>query len=156
MGAASSLGSMTDLDDLARRVYDHFEGVHREIFRGDPAANPKLKVEVLDPEMVGDTPTLVLVTPWTLNGMAFPPDARFPDSLAVNTKVLPVFRNELDGIGAYVSVNLVADVSTLQSPDAARGVGRSLGAGFRTAVEEARQIGDRGRRDLLRGRPPSE
>lgn len=145
-----------DLDDLAARVYDHFERVNRDVFRGDPAANPKLKVEVLDPEMIGDTATLVLVTPWTLNGMALPPDDRFPDSLTVNTKHLPVFRNELDGIGAYVSVNLVADVSALQSPDAARGVGRPLGAKFREAVAQVRQIHDRGRRDLLRGRPPSE
>ena len=65
---------MAALADLAARVLAHFEGVHADVFRGDPAANPRLKVEVLDPEMAGDTPTLVLITPWTLNGMAFPPD----------------------------------------------------------------------------------
>lgn len=147
---------MTDLQDLAQRVYDHFERVNREVFRGDPAANTKLKVEVLEPEMAGDTPVIVLITPWTLNGMAFPPDGRFPDSLSVNTKDLPVFRNELDGIGAYCSVNLVADVGNLQSPDIARAIARPLGTAFRAAVDEARQIGDRGRRDLLKGKPPTD
>lgn len=147
---------MTDLQDLAQRVYDHFERVNRDVFRGDPVANPKLKVEVLDPEMAGDTPIIVLITPWTLNGMAFPPDDRFPASLSVNTKDLPVFRNELEGIGAYCSVNLVADVSTLQSPDVARAIARPLGTAFRTAVEAARQIGHLGRRELLRGKPPKD
>lgn len=147
---------MADIDDLAARVLDHFERVHRDVFRGDPVANPRLKVEVLDPVVVEGAPTLVLVTPWTLNGMAFPPDDRFPDTLTVNTKHLPVFRNTLEGIGSYCSVNLVADVSTLQSPEAARGVGRPLGAAFRSAVEQFRQIEDRGRRDLLRGRTPQD
>lgn len=145
---------MTVLTDLAARVQSHFEEVDRTAFRGDPVANPRLKVEVLDPEMVGSTPTLVLVTPWTLNAMAFPPDGEFPDSITINQKRYPVFRNELDGIGAYCSINLVGDVSTLQSPDAARGVGRPLGALFRQALAtslEGQTVTDPGRRNLLTG-----
>lgn len=144
---------MPDVQHLADRVLAHFQRVHEEVFRGDPAANPRLKVEVLDPEMAGDTPTLVLITPWTLNGMAFPPDERFPDSLDINTRKYPVFRNDLEGIGPYCSVNLVADVSNLKSPDAARGVGRPLGEAFRMAVESSRERGtveDESKRGLFK------
>ncbi len=135
-------------------MLQHFETVERTVFRGDPAVNPRLKVEVLDPELVQDTPTLVLVTPWTLNGMAFPPEGDFPNSLDLGKRSYPVFRNDLDGIGPYCSVNLVSDVGNLQSPDAARGVGRPLGKMFRDAVARARQervVDDRARRDLFKG-----
>lgn len=153
--APDILDSMIELAELARRVLEHFESVEEEIFRGDPAANPRLKVEVLDPELVEDTPTLVLVTPWTLNGMAFPPDDEFPASLDLGKRRYQVFRNDLEGIGFYCSVNLVGDVGNLHSPDAARGVGRPLGKMFRTAVAHARQeseVSDPNRRDLFKRR----
>jgi hypothetical protein len=68
--------------------------------------------------------------------------------------VYPVFDIDLEGVGRYVSVNLVADVSKLQSPDAARGVARPLGALFREAVQKARErttVDDPGRRSLFEG-----
>jgi hypothetical protein len=143
-----------EVERLARRVQDHFEEVDRTVFRGDPVANPRLKVEVVDPEVVEDTATLVLITPWTLNGVAFPPDGVFPESLTVGKRRHPVFRNELEGIGPYCSVNLVGDVSRLQSPDAARQAARTLGEAFRRAVALTREEGavdDRSRRDLFKG-----
>ena len=143
-----------DAVELAERVQEHFERVEREVFRGDPAANARLKVEVLDPELVGDIPTLVLVTPWTLNGMAFPPNEHLPGELTLGKRRYPVFCNELEDLGHYCSVNLVSDVSNLQSPDAARGVGRPLGALFRQAVAafiDAGSVADPSKRDLFKG-----
>ena len=146
---------MSDPQSLASRVTAYFENVERTVFRGDPACNPKLKVEVFDTQLVEDTITMVVVTPWTLNGMAFVPDDVFPDHLTLGKKRCPVFHNELEEIGAYFSINLLGDVGNLQSPDAARGVGKSLGQLFRAAVSQVRQeqvIADPSRRDLLRGR----
>jgi len=143
-----------DSHDLAARVAEYFEKIERTVFRGDPAANTKLRVEVLDQELVDDTPTLVLITPWTLNGMAFPPDDRFPEELTLGKRRYPVFRNVLDGIGTYFSVNLVNDVGNLTSPSAARSVAHPLGRMFREAVARARDqrtVADQERRDLLRG-----
>ena len=123
------------------------------MFAGDPAANTRLKVEVLGEATAGDTPTLVLVTPWTLNGLAFPPDDRFPDSLTIGKRSYPVFHNEIDALGSYYSVNLMGDVSMLKSPESARAVGSQLGAPFRVAVEKAREalaVPDEARRELFK------
>lgn len=104
-------------------------------------------------ETVGDTPTLVLVTPWTLNGLAFPPDERFPDSLTIGKRSYTVFQNDIEALGAYFSVNLMGDVSTLKSPEAARVVAGQLGDPFRRAVAKAREelaVPDEARRQLFK------
>ncbi len=147
------------MDDELRRLAETteatFRRVHTDVFEGDPAANPRLKVEVVDPERVEGIPTCVLVTPWTLNGMWFPGGQTFPDRLIVAGRPKPVFANELPDLGPYLSVNLVSDVSRLESPAQARTIATTLGESFREAirriVEEA-QVADPGRRRLLRGR----
>jgi hypothetical protein len=145
---------MTDaLGELADRVVAEFDGIHQRVFRGDPVANPRLKVEVIEPAMAEDTPTLVLITPWTLNGMAFPPDEEFPESLRFGDRAWPVFRHELEALGVYRSVGLVSHMSCLDSPSQARELAGAMAGPFRAAVARARRdvlVPDPGRRKLLR------
>lgn len=144
-----------NLEELAAATQATFSAIHRRVFLGDPAANPRLEVEVMEAALVEDTPTLILITPWTLNGMMFPPDGQFPGVLKIGGKEYPVFSHSLDELGPYASVNLMPDVSSLVSPESARALARSLGAPLRTAVASARQqqtVTDPSRRGLLLGR----
>ena len=143
-----------DLDGLAARVLAVFEDIHRRVFLGDPAANSRLKVEVLEPALAADTPTLVLITPWTLNGLAFPPHPHgtLPAELMIGRRRRPVFTNSLADIGQYNSVNLVPDVSSLESRAQARSLAEPLAVDFRSAVAAARadaSVPDPSRRRLL-------
>lgn len=140
--------------DLAAATLAYFERVQRDVFAGDPVANPNLEVEVIAPTVVAGTPTLVLVTPWTLNGMIFGKLTGFPAELRVGAKTYPVFANTLAELGPYRSINLVADVSTLDSQESARKTARAFVQPFQEAVAaalEQAQIEDPDRRDLLRG-----
>lgn len=139
--------------ELRDRIASWFTRVHREVFLGDPASNPRLGVEVLGPVEVGSATVFVLVTPWTLNGLVFLPDERFPDSLEVDGRRLDVLVHELPGIGRYHQVNLLGDVSPLASPAQAREVAKRLLPGFAEAVQRAREgstVDDPHRRDLFR------
>ncbi len=100
--------------------------------------------------MAGDTPTFVLVTPWTLNGLAFPPDGVVPRRLTIAGREACVFAGEIVGLGPYRSVTLVPDVSRIPSPAHARKIARAMGKAFRAAVERARcpDVGDPGARRL--------
>lgn len=141
-----------ELASLGERVEAVFADIHRRVFLGDPVANARLRVEVVDAALVEDTPTFVLVTPWTLNGLAFPPDDVFPETLRVGPRQLPVFANDIAGLGPYRSVNLAPDVSTLASPADARAVADTLGGPFRDAVGRSRRpqvVADPGRRSFL-------
>lgn len=129
---------MRDLDELAAAVLAAFTRVHREVFIGDPAANPRLPVDVLEPLVVEGMPTMVLLTPWTLNGLFFPVDGVAPEQLTVAGRPRPVFAAELDHVGPYYSVNLVPDVSGLPSPERGRALARACAAPFQEAV---RQLG---------------
>lgn len=129
-------------DEKADRVLERFRRVHDEVFRGDPAANGSLEVEVLGAALAGDIPVVMLITPWTLNGLAFPADDRFPEHLVVNARRYPVFAHELDEVGSYRSVNLVPDVSNLRSQDEARRLASELAEPFRNAVARARDEAD--------------
>jgi [NiFe] hydrogenase assembly HybE family chaperone len=143
-----------DIETLATTTERVFENIHRRVFLGEPVANPRLKVEVTEVTAVEDTPVMILITPWTLNGMMFPPDDAFPDQLVVGAKSYPVFSHELEEVGPYFSVNLMSDVSTLQAPEAARSVASALGEPLRNAVaavRRARGVADPGRRRLLTG-----
>lgn len=140
--------------DLADRTYEYFERVRRDVFENDPASNPALAVEVVEFSEVGGAPSLVLITPWTLNGMVFGDLPGFPGSLTIGGKGYPVFTNTLEEVGTYQSVNLVSDVSSLENQEAARRAARAFVKPFRTAiakVQEQAQIEDPGRRGLLRG-----
>lgn len=138
--------------DLGIRVEEHFARVHREVFLGDPVSNPRLKVEVIEEAMAHDTPTMLLITPWTINGLAFPPDGTLPETLIINGRSYPVFQADIEGIGLTHSVNLVATVAALASPEAARSAARAIGGEFLKALARAReasQVSDPGRRDLF-------
>ncbi|MFI6467952.1 hypothetical protein [Streptomyces sp. NPDC050538] len=78
------------------------------------------------------------MTPWTLNGLIFPPDDTFPDELVIAGRRRPVYVTELAPLGRYRSVNLVGDVSGLSGPEPARTLARSWVEPLRAAVETAR------------------
>lgn len=147
-GARSSFAChdrhVRSLGDLAERAMTAFTTVHRTVFLGDPAANPRLPVDVLEPALVVDTPTLVLLTPWTLNGLLFPPDDAFPEQLSIAERPRPVFTAELAPLGRYRSVNLVGDVSKYETPEQARTIARSWAPPFHAAVRAARAAAGRG------------
>lgn len=140
--------------DLAGRVRQAFERIHCSVF--DPATNPKLTVEVVDAGMAGDTPTLIVITPWTLNALAFPPDDRFPLTIRMSGREYAAYPIELPEVGPYRSFVLAPDVSLLPSAVHARKVARMMAPLFRDAVERARRDGtarDASRRGHLNGRP---
>ncbi len=142
---------MDRLEQLAAATQESFEAIHRDSFLGDPGCNPKLKVEVLHAAMVGATPTLILITPWTLNGLLFPDKAIA--ELVVGRRRFPVFEATVEGIGTYSSVNLVPDVSGLADREAARHAAAALVAPFRQAVARALEeqtVSDPNRRDLFK------
>lgn len=122
------------------RARTAFTDVHLRVFAGDPAANPRLPVEVRAAAMAGDTPTLVIITPWTINGLILCPDDGFPAELAIGgTSPRPVYVTELEPLGRFRSVNLVADVSRLPDADRARSLAEAWAEPFRAAVAAARQ-----------------
>jgi NiFe hydrogenase assembly chaperone HybE-like protein len=134
-----------------RRV---FEEIHRTTFLLDPASNPRLGIEVLDAGLAYDTPTFVLITPWTLNGLAFPPDDRFPEKLEIAAATHRAYPIEVPALGRHRSVNLVPDVSKLPTFAHARAVAEAMAPAFREAVARARETlaVDPSRRRSLRGR----
>lgn len=122
----------------AAAVLAAFTEIHESVFRGDPAANPRLRVEIVGAAMAADTPVLVLVTPWTINGLAFPPAEEFPDRLEIAGKDYQVWTHELDGVGPYRMVALLGTVSCLQSPAEARELAEAMAEPLRQAVAAAR------------------
>lgn len=150
---------MNSVDVFATRVFDHFDRIGRTVFAGDPAANQVLQVEIAGKSMARDTPVLILLAPWTLCGLAKPPDGGFVDNLRVNHSHYPALRNDVAGIGRYWSVLLVPDVSGYQSQDEARSAAQELFGPFRSAVEKIRtessEVEDKSRRALLTGRAPA-
>lgn len=121
------------LDDLQERAVEAFGGVLERVFADDPAANPALVVEVVEASPVEGIPTLVLVAPWTINGLIFPPGDG-PAELVVAGVTRRVFRGDVPPLGVYWSVNLVPDVSRLTSPRQARTLAGSFAGPFREAV----------------------
>ena len=133
-------------DELVATVRAAFERVHREVFLGDPAANARLTVDVVDVDVVHDAPTLVLVTPWTVNGLIFSPGHAFPGTLEIAGHRRPVFRVELPGLDAFRSVNLPVETGALHSMAQARTLARSwvrpLHEAIRAALAAPAQGGD--------------
>ncbi|HZD22384.1 MAG TPA: [NiFe]-hydrogenase assembly chaperone HybE [Acidimicrobiia bacterium] len=140
-------------DEFAKRVFSYFETIHREVFAGDPAANPALRVEVVGVAVAHDTPVLVVITPWTLAGLAYLPEDGLPSSLRVGPSHHPVLANRVEGIGDYLSVVLVPDVSGYLGQADVRNAAEGLAEKFRAAVEKARErmteVADGSRRSLL-------
>ena len=134
-GGTSAALSAEAAEDFADQVLAAFEDVYQRSFRGDPVANPRLRVETVAPALVLDTITVVLVTPWTLNGLFCPPPSTVaPDWLEVSGRPRRVFPGKLDGVGRYLSVHLLPDVSHLQSPQQVRTMAAAFAGAFGTAV----------------------
>ncbi|HEY6793212.1 MAG TPA: [NiFe]-hydrogenase assembly chaperone HybE [Kineosporiaceae bacterium] len=122
------------LDDLLHRARTAFEDVHQRVFAGDPSANPRLVVETTEAAVVEGVPTLVLIAPWTLNGLIFPAAGGGPAELMIAGSRRRAFRGDVAPLGVYWSVNLVPDVSRLSSPRQARTLANSFAVPFRDAV----------------------
>lgn len=139
---------------LAQSVTSYFERVAREVFEGDPASNPNLTVEVLGATYAMDTPVMLVITPWTVMGMAFPPDGHLPAGLRIDHRHYPVIANEVDTIGRYHSVLLIPDVSDYRDQAPARDDALALLPGLRKAIERCRNekvgVADMERRALVR------
>ena len=144
---------MSDLEQLATSTRLAFEDVRRRSAAGEPKWNPNLMVEVLEPAMVGQTPTLVLIAPWTISGLMFLADGAALPELTVGKRRFAVRVDSIDTIGTYASVNLVPDVSGLADQEDARHAATALALPFRKAVARAlqeRTVADPSRRDLFR------
>jgi hypothetical protein len=113
-------------------VRDAFAAIHHRVFWGDPAANERLRVEVLGERTVGGTTTMLLITPWTINGLIF--SAELPAVLVLAGARRPVHVLELPGLGRFGSVNLVPDVSALPDQAAARSLAAPWLKPFRLAA----------------------
>lgn len=141
-------------EETAESVAGYFERVAREVFAGDPASNPDLTVEVLGSALAADTPVMIVITPWTVMGMAFPPDGRLPTELRIDHRHYPVLANEVDAIGRYHSVLLIPDVSDYRDQGAVRDDAVALLPGLLSSIERWRMekvgVSDSERRALVR------
>lgn len=155
---------VTTSEVFAERVARYFERVHREVFAGDPAANANLNVEVVGAAMAEDTPVAILIAPWTLCGLAQPPDGRLPSMVRVGPMEHPALENEVDEIGSYWSVGLVPDVSGFGTQESAREAAEQVAGKFEAAIAATRReltgVADAGRRSIFKtlgGKPaPTE
>lgn len=142
------------LEELVQSVADYFERLAREVFMGDPASNPELTVEVLGTALATDTPVMVVITPWTVMGMAFPPDGSLPPELRIDHRHYPVLANDVDAIGRYHSVLLIPDVSDYRDQTTVRDDAMALQPGLVSALEKWRNerlgVADSERRALAR------
>ena len=94
---------------------------------------------VVDAALVADTPALVLLTPWTINGLAFPPDDVFPATLTVAGRVRPAHRIDMPELGVFWSVNLPTETAGLRGMAQAHALASSWAQPFREAVRAIRQ-----------------
>lgn len=128
---------MTELEALVERARRAFAAT-------DPARDNGREawpaVDIVDAEIVEDTPTFLLITPHALEGVAFPPDGRLGDRIDIGDYPHRVSAHETVGIGRYVTVELLENVQRLPSPAHARKTARQLGRTFRDGVAKARRV----------------
>jgi len=123
-------------DELAIAVTAALRSVHRRVFLGDPAANDRLFVEVVDARLVTGVPVLVVVTPWTIAGLMFCDDIGETVELAGRRR--PVFRMDLPGLPPFQSIVLPPQPAALRSMRQARTLALSWAEPLQTAVRAAR------------------
>jgi hypothetical protein len=121
--------------ELIRRV---FAEIHGPAFDADTELSTGIEVDVIDAGIALDTPTFILLTPWTINGLAFPPDRSFPIAIEVDGAINPVYSIERSRLGPYRAVNLAPLGSHFPSAAHARHFAERAAPKFRRAVEEAR------------------
>ena len=137
----------------ANRVEMFFAELERDVFSGDPAANPALHVEVVDTREVAGGIVVSVVAPWTITAVLLFDDGAFPEMLVVAGRRLPVLTNEVPSLGPYRSVTLVRGVETMRSQDEARRAVTNVLDAFIDAVARARegaQVENPSRRRLFR------
>src|SRR5919201_4903871 len=111
--ASSVPGVRETLPERIRRV---FAAIHGAAFDAETELSSGIEVEVFDAGTAVDTPTYVLLTPWTINGLAFPPDDDFPSGLAIDGRVRVVYAIDVSPLGPYRAVNLAPLGSHFPSP----------------------------------------
>jgi hypothetical protein len=116
----------------AAEVRAAFVTIHRRVFWSDAAANPRLRLEVTGEHTDAGATTMLLITPWTINGLIFA--AELPAVLPLAGTRRPVHVLDLPGLGRFGSVNLVPDVSTVPDQARARALAVSWLKPFRAAV----------------------
>lgn len=128
---------MGGLDELAAAVRAAFGRVHRDVFLGDSVANARLTVDVVDAAVVAGVSCVVLVTPWTVNGLIFS-EGDFPDWLDLARRRHRVFRVTMAGLAPFGSVNLPVATAALHDMAQARALARSWIAPLHEAIRAAR------------------
>jgi hypothetical protein len=122
------------------RIRRAFAAIHDPVFDAGTELTTGIEVEVFNAGIAFDTPTFILLTPWTINGLAFPPDDAFPSGLAIDGRVRVVYAIEESPLGPYRAVNLTPLGSHFPSPVHARKVAKDFAPMFRRAVEESRAL----------------
>jgi len=117
-----------------------FAKIHGPAFDADTELSTGIEVGVIEAGIALDTPTFILLTPWTINGLAFPPDQRFPVALEVDGGTRPVYSIDRSTLGPYRAVNLAPLGSHFPSAVHARHFAERAAPKFRRAVEEARAL----------------
>jgi hypothetical protein len=142
-----------ELHQLAAATRAEFESIDHSSLPGNPEHNPKLVVEASGAAMVGDTPTLILITPWSIYGMMFLGEGPAIQELVVGKRCFPGSESRRDNLGRYSSVNLVPDVTGFADREEARHAATALAEPFREAVARAlreQSVANPERRDLFR------
>lgn len=125
---------------LADRIRRVFTAIHGPAFGAHTEVSGVTEVEVIDAGVALDTPTYILLTPWTINGLAFAPDDDFPSGLEIDGQVHVVYSIQHSDLGPYRAVNLAPLGSHFPSAAHARRFAELSAARFRRAVEEARAL----------------
>jgi hypothetical protein len=68
----------------AERIRRVFARIHGPAFDAETELSTGIEVDVVDAGIALDTPTFILLTPWTINGLAFPPDGSFPVAIEID------------------------------------------------------------------------
>jgi hypothetical protein len=124
----------------ADKIREVFARIHGPAFDAETELSTGIEVEVIDAGIALDTPTFILLTPWTINGLAFPPDRRFPTAIEVDGTIHPVYSIERSKLGPYLAVNLAPLGSHFPSAAHALHFAERAGPRFRQAVREARAL----------------
>jgi hypothetical protein len=122
----------------AEQVRRVFAKIHGPAFDADTELSTGIEVDVIDSGIALDTPTFILLTPWTINGLAFPPDRNFPVALEIDGATHPVYSIERSTLGPYRAVTLAPLGSHFPSAMHARHFAERAAPKFRRSVEEAR------------------
>jgi hypothetical protein len=124
----------------AEQIRRVFARIHGPAFDADTELSTGIEVDVIDAGIALDTPTFILLTPWTIDGLAFPPDRSFPVAIEIDGTTHPVYSIVRSKLGPYRAVNLAPLGSHFPSAVHARHFAERAAPKFRRAVGEARAV----------------